>query len=108
MKHAFAYWYNYLQIFLVFDCILMIIFNLWILVKQKVYRTWSTTAIIVSCTLMLLSRAACLIFYCLFQSINGRNFLLISSVISDLPAYFCMNITLALIWQWWRIARLLT
>ena len=34
--------------------------------------------------------------------------MLLNSIVSDLPTYLVMNITLALIWQWWRIAKMLT
>ena len=56
-------WYNGIEIFLAFDCTVVIMFNVTIFVKRKVYQSWSTTAILLAFTLLLLSRIACLTFY---------------------------------------------
>ena len=62
-----------------------------------------------SCTLLLLARLGCLVFYAVYSGkIAIETFLMFSSLIMDLPNFLVMNITLALIWQWHRIARLLT
>ena len=102
-------WYNGIELFLAFDCALVVIFNMTIFVKKKVYQSWSTAAILLAFSLLLLSRCACLLFYAMCQNeLNAYTFLEISSIATDLPAYLFMNITLALIWQWWRIAKMLT
>ena len=102
-------WYNYLEIFIAVDCFAMITFNIGVCVVRKVYQSWSTFAILISCSLLLLTRIFCLVFYAMYSfNIPIETFLMFSSLIMDLPNYLVMNITLALIWQWHRIARLLT
>ena len=60
---SLEYWYNYLEIFLGIDCLVLACFTVAVLIKQKVYKTWSTTAILISCSLLLLTRALCLFYY---------------------------------------------
>jgi len=92
-------WYNYFEMFLAFDCVLVVAFNVAVLVTKKVYQSWSTTAILLAFSLLLLSRIGCLFFYALSTNkLAPLQYLLISSIVSDLPTFLCMNITLALIW----------
>ena len=63
---------------------------------------------LLSCSLLLLSRMACLIYFAAFNSKPKIvQEMIVSSLASDLPSYFVQNVTLALIWQWMRIAALL-
>ena len=65
MTKAGFQWYNGFELFLAFDCTLLIIFNMTVFVKKKVYQSWSTTAILLAFSLLLLSRGGCLVFYAL-------------------------------------------
>ena len=60
---SFEHWYNYLEIVLGIDCIVLVFIIVAIVIRQKVYKTWSTTAILLSCSLLLLTRALCLFYY---------------------------------------------
>lgn len=102
-------WFNYFELFLAIDCSLVIAFNVVVLFMKKVYKSWSTASILIAFSLLLLSRIGCLCFYALEKNdLPLLQWLLISSIVTDLPTFLCMNITLALIWQWWRISKLLT
>ena len=82
-------WYNYLEFFIAADCLVMITFNIGVCVKRKVYSSWSTFAILMSCNLLLLTRIACLIFYASYSfDIPFKTFLMFNSLIMDLPNFF--------------------
>ena len=92
-------WLDYLELFLAFDCLMMLVYNLYVMFKSKVYQSYSTFAIILSCSAMLICRIPILLYYACFHNLlYPAKFLFLSSLITDLPAYLFWNITLALIW----------
>ena len=77
----------------------MLIYNIYVMFKSKVYQSWSTFAILISCSMLLMCRIPILIYYAAFHSqMFPVRFLMLSSLINDLPGYLFWNITLALIW----------
>ena len=91
------------------DCFAVCCFNVGVIVTRKVYKSWSTFSIMVSCCLLLVFRGMCLTFYALYDdySLPPKLFLMVLSLMDDVPCFLVFNLTLALIWQWWRIANLL-
>ena len=61
-KPEFQY-YNYIELFLAFDCTLILIFNINVLIQKKVYQSWSSATILLAFSLLLLARIGCLLFY---------------------------------------------
>ena len=107
-KAGFQY-YNYFELFLAFSCFFVIVFNITVFIRKKVHQSYSSTTIVLAFTLLLIARIGCMLFYIICQNkLAPLNYLLLSSLATDLPTYLVMNITLALIWQWWRIAKMLT
>ena len=99
MTHLLWSWQSCVELFLACDCIIVVVFNLTIIVWKKVYQSWSTFSTIMACSLLLATRAICLIFFSSYQvGLTIEHVQLMSAIISDLPCYLVMNITLALIW----------
>ena len=61
-KPEFQY-YNYIELFLAFDCSLVLIFNLKVFIQKKVHQSWSSATILLAFSLLLLARIGCLLFY---------------------------------------------
>jgi len=89
-ENEYLTWETFLELFLAFDCFILVLYNISVLFGRQVYTSWSTAAILLSCTLLLLSRMGCLIFYALFNdtAIISR-LLIVSSMATDLPC-FCV------------------
>ena len=105
---AFNEWWNFIEAFLAFDCIMMALFNLWVLCRRKVYKSWSSTSVLLSCTVLLITRTFFLLFFAIEDDItDAENFLMVSSLLEDVPTFLVMNITLALAWQWWRLTQVI-
>ena len=98
------------EIALIVVLLLAIIYNIYIIIRRKIYRSWSTFNIMISCVLLMLARVSFFLFFLLCDKIEMKpqNFQLMNALLIDLPYFFVCNITLVLIWQWWRIANLLT
>lgn len=54
---------DYFELFLAVDCLVLIFYNLYIFVKNKVYKSWSTTSMVLSCSLLLLTRLGFLVIF---------------------------------------------
>ena len=85
-------------------------YNIYIIISRKLYRSWSTFNILFSCVMLMFFRILFCIFFILSDEtdMKPQNFQLINALLIDFPYFFVCNITLVLIWQWWRIANLLT
>ena len=99
---------TYCEIFLSVDCVVLFGYNIYVLIKRKVYESWSTTSLILSCSLLLIARFAFLVIFATRRSYNSKTeALVVNTVLQDLPCALVQLITLALIWQWYRIGYLL-
>ena len=56
-------WRGAITLFIAFNAFVMIIFNGIVFVNKKVYRTYSTTSILVSSSLLLAARVSSLLFF---------------------------------------------
>ena len=99
----------YIEVTLLAILFATIIYNIVIIIYRKLYQSWSTFSILAACVLLLITRFCNLIFYRLSENkMKPETFELFYAILTDVPYFFVCNVTLVLIWQWWRIANLLT
>lgn len=105
----FSSWIDYVMVTLAIMCICTIVGDIIVLVKQKVYKTWSTTSIILSCCMLLLQRSFSLSFFVYAQdkNLSAELLILLKTLLYENTGYFSINISLAMLRQWWRISSLL-
>ena len=94
----------YISAVLILALLAMIAYDIYLFFKMKVYKTYSTSSILLSCITLLAFR----VFYSLqfVLSIHGteKSTTFEGGLIADIP-WFAMNfITLCLIYQWKEIA----
>lgn len=90
------------------DCIVLVLYNTYVLIWNKVYTSWTTFVMVMSCSLLLACRMAFLILYALYRyDLTNERALVRGAILTDFPCFFVQMITLSLIWQWNRIAHLL-
>lgn len=101
-------WYDYIEFFLIADCIVLVAYNVVILFYRRIYTSWSTSTILIFFSCLLLARMGCLMLYATRRiDTHLIGALALSSVVSDIPCFFLQMVCLAIIWQWNRIANLL-
>lgn len=109
MHHPLSNWQSVLEIFLAFDCLVVIIFNVVTIVQKKVYQSYSAFATLLCCSLLLTVRLISLLIYALARmTMEPNNFLFFACLNQDTSWYFTMNVELALVWQYWLIANILS
>lgn len=82
-------WYDYFEMFLAMDCLVLIIYNIFVLFYRRVYTSWSTSSIIISSSFLLMTRLSCLLFYATKR--NDETVLrsiILSTMVSDIPCFF--------------------
>ena len=68
-ENAFDDWWNFLEAFIALICIVTGLFNLWVFFRRKVYKSWSSASILLSCTVLLFVRCVFLIFFAMADNI---------------------------------------
>ena len=104
-----GHWYKNprIEITVAVICGIMLGFNIYVIITRKVYRTWSTMAILLSCSLLLLLRCAFFILFAIDPDFTANQVLLVNNIFGATGIFLVGNVTVALCWQWWRIAHLL-
>lgn len=101
--------FNYFEIFLAVDCLVLVVYNVFVLFYRRVYTSWSTSSILICSSFLLMSRITVLVFYALKRNnTSSYRALVLSTCVSDIPCFFIQMISLAIVWQWERIAKLIT
>ena len=105
----FKYWIDFALVTMAILCLITIAGDIIVLFRKKVYKTWSTTSIIISCCVLLLLRIFAFIFLVLAQDkqVNVVTLIFLKTVLYESSVYFTINISLAMLRQWWRISSLL-
>ena len=89
-------WLKWVMLFLACDCFIMIVYNMGVLFYKRVYSTWSTTSILLSCTMLLATRIGSLYFFAAYGNVtNSEKYLLCAGLIDD------AGVELAVSLGWW-------
>ena len=91
--------WNFIEIALSILCLVIVCYNIKVIVKKRVYQSWSGFSMLLSFCLLLLCRACYLLFFVFAHRItHPSTYLFTWSMLQDMPYYLFLNITLVLIW----------
>ena len=107
---GFQSWQDWYSNFLMFGCLVLLIYTSVILIKEKIYKAYSTFVILASLNLLLISRVAGLAYFNWASDVtsNANKKQYIYALGLDCTTYLVTMIMLPLLWQWFRILRWLT
>ena len=93
------WWTNiYFEFVMVALCAIGITYNISVLITKKVYKTWSTSAILIFCSLNLLMRMVSFITFIIMGRDKPRKILFLAVFFDDIAIYLLLNITFVMIW----------
>ena len=92
-------WVDYYLVALSALCFGTVIGDLIVLIRKKVYKTWSTTSIVLSCCMLLLCRGLSLSLLVITQGrdIEDKNLILLRILTFEDTGYWTICITLAML-----------
>ena len=95
----------YISSALVLALLSMTTYDAYLFFKMKVYKTYSTSSILLSCIALLIFRVICSVFILLNHNPDSKETTLEADLLGDIPWCIMSFITLCLIFQWKEISK---
>ena len=86
----------------------MICYDIYIFIRMKVHKTYSTSCLLMASVTLLLFRIAILILFLVQDSPAKDERTLVGDLLGDIPMFLMDFIIMCLIYQWMQIGELLT
>ena len=86
----------------------MLAYDIYVFIKMKVHKTYSTSCILISSMTLLSFRIAILILIIIQENVTDTETTFVGDLLGDIPTFLMDFIILCLIYQWMQIGELLT
>ena len=86
----------------------MICYDIYVFIKMKVHKTYSTSCLLMASVTLLLFRIAILTLFLVQETPTAEETTFVGDLLGDIPMFLINFIIMCLIYQWMQIGELLT
>ena len=86
----------------------MICYDIYVFIKMKVHKTYSTSCLLMASVTLLLFRIAILSLFLVQETPTDEETTFVGDLLGDIPMFLINFIIMCLIYQWMQIGELLT